>query len=401
MENNILEQQFFQRNLLIHEEYLEMNYIPEKFLHRDQELRILSKLFINLLENPFRISRKVLIQGEIGLGKTAIAQVFAQMLLISSTKRNIPIKYVHINCRKEKTSFKILHQILTDLGCFIPKRGFSPQELLIYLQDFLIQKNYYLILTLDELNHLDNLKFDLIYNLTRLNETNYSKQQYISLIAIVRDISILRNIDESTLSTLQGTVITLKKYTKLQIIDILNSRIELSVKPGVFTKENLEMIATLTEDSGDIRKGLNIIKNAVKNAEAHDRMTITQEDIYNAVDQLIPSTHDDAIDTLSLHQLLLLQSLFREQIDTKINSIQVKDLKTSYFELCQHFDEKPRGNTQFWENLQVLKNVNLIKINIIAKNQHGRSSFISFSDFPQRILIEKVSQRLKEWQKSP
>lgn len=163
MDYNYLEEQYSKKTLFINEELLEINFIPEKVLHREQELILLSKIFVKLLDNPFSISRKVMIYGDIGLGKTLIAQTFGKMLLLSAKKRNLNINYVHINCRKEKTSYKILYQILTNLGCPVPQRGYSPQELISILQSFIEEKNIYLLLVLDELNYLDNKNFDLIY----------------------------------------------------------------------------------------------------------------------------------------------------------------------------------------------------------------------------------------------
>ena len=195
LNQNYLEQQFFSKKLFLHEEYLDINYLPGEMLHRESELILLSKIFIKLIENPFLVSRKVLILGEIGIGKTAITKSFGKMLLVSANKRNLNTKYVHINCRREKTNFKILYQILKELGYPVPSRGFSPADLMTFLQDYLKANNFYLFLILDELNYLENSKFDLIYSLTRWKETDFSKKCYISLITIVRDITLLRNLD--------------------------------------------------------------------------------------------------------------------------------------------------------------------------------------------------------------
>ena len=88
--------------------------------------------------------------------------------------------------------------------------------------------------------------------MTRLNESSSSKRQYLSLITIVRDISLLKVLDNSTLSTLQGNIISLKKYTLPQIIDILNYRTQNAIKDGALSLNLIELISKSIVDSGDL-----------------------------------------------------------------------------------------------------------------------------------------------------
>jgi cell division control protein 6 len=400
LEFNFLEEQYSKNTLFLNEEILEVNFIPEKIQHRDQELIMLSKIFIKILDDPFSISRKVMIQGDIGLGKTLIAKKFGKMLLLSAQKRNFDIRYVHINCRNQKTSYKVLHQILTDIGCHVPQRGYSPQELISVLQEYLTENNIYLLLVLDELNYLENKNFDLIYSLSRLNDSIYSKKQYLSLITIVRDISLLKMLDNSTISTLQGNILTLKKYTTNQIIDILEDRIKDALKEGVITNSNLSIIANNIMDSGDLRKGLTIIRNAVKIAESKDNIEVTAEDIHQAMGNLIPSIQDDALGFLNLQQLILLYSIVLSIDMSKKKQVSLIEIKAQYEIECMNNKIKPRSNTQIWENLQLLKNNNLIQIKINSKNTRGRSSLISIDSIPIYILLEELNQKLKTVERS-
>lgn len=394
MNTNYLEQQFFSKKLFLHEEYLEINYLPVELIHREEELIILSKIFIKLIENPFLISRKVLILGEIGIGKTAITKSFGKMLLISAHKRNINIKYVHINCRREKTNFKIMFQILKVLGYPVPARGFSPADLITILQDFLKQNNIYLFLILDELNYLDNSDFNLIYSLTRWNEENFENFCNLSFITIVRDITSLRNLDDATISSLQGNILSLKKYSLEQIIDILNRRKEIAIKKGVFSQELIRYIAEKLVNSGDVRKSLNVIRNSVKIAEMKDHNKVSVEDVQDAMKNLIPSLEDDIIDCLNKHQnfiLLALSSALVEHDDLKVS---INIIRDKYEDICEKYNVIPRKTTQIWQNLQILKNYELIRIDNISKNMKGRKSFFSLDKIPLNLLKMKLEQKL-------
>jgi cell division control protein 6 len=391
---NYLEEQFLSKNLFLNEEFFDVNYLPDKLLHRDQELLMLSKIFIKIIEVPFVFSKKVLIQGEVGIGKTAIARMFSKMLILSAEKRKINLRYIHINCRLEKTAYKIICQILTVLDIFFPKRGFSPQELLVFLKDYLIQANIYLVLILDELNFLDISSFNLIYALTRLNDCEENGEKHISLIMIVKDITYLRNLDESTISTLQDSILTLKKYTKNQIVSILEDRVNSGLKKGIMSNELISYISEEIHGTGDIRKGLNIIHNAVKIAESNDQNQVSLQNVISSLKNTFPSLHNDLISTLNLHQLFLLSSICKALQEKKTNYISLFNVKNHYNQICQESGEKPRKTTQIWLYLQNLKKIDLIKIQVLSKNVRGRSSKIGLKSIPLNILFEELKNNL-------
>lgn len=394
---NFLEEQYLTNSLFLHEEYLEINYIPDILLHREEELILLSKIFVKLLENPFLISRKVTIQGEIGIGKTAIAKTFGKMVLMSSDKRKLNIKYIHINCRKENTPYNVINRILTCLKCNVPIRGYSVQELISFLESFLIESDIYLILTLDELNYLQMEKFNLIYSLSRLNESNNSSKNFLSLIVIVRNLILLGNLDDSTKSTLQGNVITLKKYTKEQLFDILLDRIKIAVKPNVFDNNIIEFIAGEISESGDVRKGLNIIRNATKIAESKDLKKVSKQIIEIALNNIIPTSYVDLIDSLSFHEILFLYSIIGLAINTGEPNLFFTVIKQNYENICAKFQVTPRKHTQIWTYLQHLVNFRIIKIITVSKNIRGRKSIISLPDLPIFSFYEKLSDKIRSF----
>ena len=104
MTTNYFEKLLNKPSIFSAEDKLDINYVPETLPHREKELSLLSRLFLTLITNPNSLSRNVLITGKTGIGKTVTIKLFALMLENVASKRNILIKYVHVNCRKEKTS---------------------------------------------------------------------------------------------------------------------------------------------------------------------------------------------------------------------------------------------------------------------------------------------------------
>ena len=84
------------------ERKLDMNFIPDELPHRNKELSLLSQLFLTLLTNPNEISRKILVTGKTGIGKTVTVKLFGTLLIEAAKKKNISINYIHVNCRKER-----------------------------------------------------------------------------------------------------------------------------------------------------------------------------------------------------------------------------------------------------------------------------------------------------------
>ncbi|MFX1237601.1 MAG: Cdc6/Cdc18 family protein, partial [Promethearchaeota archaeon] len=237
MNANYFEELLKKPTLFKDESKLDINFIPEKLLHREKELSLLSQLFLSILTNPNILSRKVLISGKTGIGKTATAKCFGKMLEKTAIKMDVPIKVVHINCRKEHTSYKVLIRIIHSFDKKFPRRGYSPQDLLEMINTLLHRQKMHLVIVLDELSYLINKGGDFIYSLTRLNDDYYNKSQHLSIIGIVRDLSSLNNLDVSTQSTLQRNIIHFDPYTKKQIFEILKYRAGISLKDNIISDD--------------------------------------------------------------------------------------------------------------------------------------------------------------------
>ncbi|MFX0032684.1 MAG: Cdc6/Cdc18 family protein [Candidatus Hodarchaeota archaeon] len=362
------------------ESSLDINFIPEMLPHREKELSLLSQLFLILLTDPNSISRKILITGKTGIGKTATVKLFGQMLLNASKKRNISIKYVHINCRKEQTSYKVLIKIIRSLNKNFPKRGYSPQDLLEIIIDFLDNQDLYLLIVLDELSYLINKNGDLIYSLTRINDDSICSPQRTSIIGIVRDISCLNNLDASTISTLQRNIINFNMYSKSQIRDILRYRAEISFKRNCITEDIIDMISDLVLKNGDIRNGLNILWRAGKIAESKNLKCITPECVRLGNQDYVAFSTRDSLQFMSSPKLIFLLSIIKSLKKSKKSQISVAEILELYNILCESSSKTPKSYSQLWNYLQEFKRENILSIKIKSESIKGRKAFINIQD---------------------
>ncbi len=379
------------------ESKLDINFIPKRLPHRNKELSLLSQLFLILLTNPNKTSRKILITGKTGIGKTVTVKVFGEMLREASEKRNVLIKYVHINCRKERTSYKVLIKIIRSLNKSFPKRGYSPQDLLEIINDLLNSQNLHLLIVLDELNYLISNDRDLIYSLTRLNDDSFNLPQRLSIIGIVRDLSCINNLDNSTLSTLQRNIIRFNNYSSEQIFDILKYRSDISFREHVISDDLIEMISDIVFIKGDIRYGLNLLWKASKIAESKNLKSITAECVRIANQDLVPFSTLDALKDMSVQKLIFLLSIIILLKKSKEPHISFTEIIKLYHILCENTEIQPRSYSQLWNYLQEYKKENFVSLKLQSKDIKGRKTLIEihgiqlpkFEEIIENILSSK------------
>jgi len=384
-------------SIFLDESTLDINHVPKRLPHREKELSLLSQLFLTLITNPYSISRTILITGKTGIGKTATVKLFGKMLINASTKRNISIKYVHVNCRKEKTSYKVLIKIVRTLDKNFPKRGYSPQDLLEIIIDYLNNQDLYLLIVLDELSYLINKNGDLIYSLTRINDDSFSAPQRVSFIGIVRDISCLNNLDTSTLSTLQRNIIKFKMYSKSQIYDILEYRAEISIKKNSFSAEIIEMISNFVLENGDIRYGLNLMWRACKIAEGRNLKCITPECIRLGNQDLVPFSTQDKLQFMTTQKLIFLLAIIKALKKSKKAQISLTEILDFYNIVCENLTIQPKSYSQLWNYLQDFKKENILSIDIKSASVKGRKALISIQNVSlstfERIINDLLNSK--------
>ena len=387
---NLIEEQLEKGVLFKDESILDVNYIPDQLLHRDLELKILSTHFLAIIKIPFRVSRKMIITGDVGLGKTVASKYFGNMLVVAAKKRQINVRCIHVNCRICKTSYSVAYNILNSFMPNTPKRGFSTQDLVDSMHQFLQKNKVYLFLILDEINYLTERDPEIIYTLTRLTENEYNKDQYLSLLCIVRDLTYIQKLDASTYSSLQRNVLRFKKYTIEQIFDILKNRAEMAFRKDCINDDNIHLISNIIQKSGDLRYGLDLLLGAGKYAELNNLPSIDPECVRFANNKIISAVSKENLQNLPKHPLILLLAIIRSLKQQNQAFISTAELIGEYQSYCLELGQKSRKGTQIWEYLQTLDKDGFINIVTTSKNIRGRKNLIFISDIPLEFLEDYI-----------
>jgi cell division control protein 6 len=250
----------------------------------------------------------------------------------------------YINLWKKNTQYKIILELCAQLDYkFIQNK--SADELFQIIKSKINQKSAVFIL--DEIDKAESL--EILYSLM---EDIYKK----TLILITNDHSFIYKLDPRLKSRLLPDNLEFKPYSQTEVENILKNRIELAFHSGVFPKENLNLIATKTYNSSDIRKGLFLLRESGLIAESLSLKQISLDHITKALSKLDDSTQPLELDT-----------------DEKkiLKAITSNPDKTTQEIFSLYQKEGNKSERTFQRKLKTLEKANLIKLESVAGQ--GRS----------------------------
>jgi len=376
---------------------LDINYVPSRLPHREPELNLLTQFFRFVVESPGKMTQRVLIIGNIGTGKTVLAQHFGQIIIKEAQRRQVNLHFVHVNCRECKGSFfMILQRAILKFSPNFPRRGYSAQELLQAFMQFLDEQNAYLILVLDESDALVRSEgSDPLYSLTRVQEERYGRAQRLSLIGIFRDASCLDALDTSTRSTMQRNVIRLEEYSTLQLRDILNARASLAFRENAVPTQTVDLIAeSAAMEGGDARYAIELLWRAGKYADTAESRDVLPEHVRKAAASVYPVVRRDTVSSLGLHEKLFLLGLTRRFKQTGAAHLSMGEVEDAYAIVCEEYGEKQRGHTQLWKYVQLLSASDIIKAEPSGVGHRGKTTIISLPRTPASELEQELMKLL-------
>ncbi len=302
------------------------DYIPDRPVIRPELKRIVDCL---VRYGQSGIPRHLVIIGPRGCGKTL---TFRYLEKAFADKLRLP--FFGINCRVHNSSFKALAALLKT-----KPRGYAYAELCDRFEREIPSPA---VIVLDESDMLGekDARRDILYFLSR------SSKRY-SVVLLSNNHRYLKQLDESTRSSLQPEVISVRTYSAQEILDILKDRAETGLKtvePGL-----LEEIAAMTakNTNGDVRVAI----KALLYCSTKEAPTVSacfakaREDV---IKDVLASTNDKG--------LFILKAAMAEP--TKL----VKAVYQNYMTLSRNMNDEPLGYTQFYSTLAYLASLGLIML---------------------------------------
>jgi len=378
---------------------LDINYVPRHLPHREKEYRLLMEFFNFILKSPERMTQRAIITGEVGTGKTALAQRFGADITLEANKRGVNFCYVHVNCREYRGKlFLILQHAVSIFRPNFPKRGYSAEEALETLMQSLDEEDAYMILALDEFDTLiEQEGSEAVYKLTRLQEMSLGKPQRISIVSILRDLKSTKSLDDSTRSTLQHNVISLERYPKDQLADILKDRVAMAFKPSTVSEDIVDLVAELAvSENGNARFAIELLWRAGKYADAEELDEIEPESVRKAVSNIIPTVRRSELNSLSFHEKLFLLGAARIFKESQRTYASLSEIEGGYAVVCEEIGEQPHSHTQLWKYVKLFSALGILKTEVAAKGARGRSTRISLPSVPAYELEKELNAILEK-----
>lgn len=391
--SNIIEDELLSSSVIKDPGVLDFDYVPDEILHRDEQFHFLSQMFKPLLSG---ISQNVVIQGPVGTGKTLITKKFCSSLVGIARKQGKLIEYVHINCRKRSTDAMVLLGILNHFDSRFPDRGFSVQEMLQVLRKQLQKREAQLLVVLDEADALlKKSDSNLVYALTRFSDELTREKIPVSLLLISQK-DVLSMLDDSALSTFKrSNKISLDKYTRKELFDIVKQRIALAFHTNTVDGECVGLIADIASEWGDARFAIELLWKAGIAVDNQHVQLVVPEHVRAAKAETYSIVTESKLRNLERHQLLSLYAIAKRLQKDGTAYVSTGDAEKTYAVTCEEYNEKPRTHTMFWSYLKDIESAGFVTIKLSGKGRLGTTQLISLPDIPAEVVGNKVEELLR------
>jgi Cdc6-like AAA superfamily ATPase len=207
---------------------------------------------------------------------------------------------VYVNCWNNKTTHKIMVEILKQMGVII--HGWESTNVLIKIFEKAKRK---VIVCLDESDHLKDK--DLLYTFARSR---------CPVILISNHSYSPHKMDGRIKSSLHLQEIEFRNYQPEEVRDILKDRIISGLTPRSITDEMIAEIANSC--GGDTRAGIQILKNAAVSSESKGLESITLDEIKTAASYARKYRLSYLIGKLNEHQKTIYEILKQKRTMTRL-----------------------------------------------------------------------------------
>ena len=261
------------------EHVLELDYVPEAFLHRDEQMETLKYA----LRPAVRGSRplNVMARGPPGTGKTtAVQKLFGELGNAGG------IKVVRVNCQVDSTRYAVFSRLFEGLFEYEPPAsGISFKKLFGQITDRLVEEDEVLVVALDDVNYLfyEGEASDTLYSLLRAHEAHSGAKIGVIVVSSDLDLDVIEELDTRVQSVFRPEEVYFSAYGEREIVEILAERVDRGFRDGAVDTRVLDRVAGYTADSsGDLRVGIDLLRRAGLNAEMRGSTAVDVEDVDSA-----------------------------------------------------------------------------------------------------------------------
>ncbi len=328
-------------NIIKRPEVLDPDFLPEKVLYRERELKEIEMAITPILRR--QRGTNLFIHGKSGIGKTVCVK-----FVLKEFNEKTDGFGLYVNCWTHPTKYFIFLEFADQLGLSFTL-GKSAEHVLAQIKRKI--KKSPVVFVCDEIDKAKNLEF--LYQL-------YETFPNSSLILVSNNKDFLE-LDPRISSRLLLHELEFKGYTLEQVREIIEERAKHALKKGMYEKSALRAIAQLAYAKQDIRFGILLLKEAALMAEKLEKKLDVQ-----CVKEVRVKVKEDL--KLNEDQQLILQVLEEngEMLAGKLYELYVeKGGKLTY--------------RSFYRYIRELERIGKVKTRSTGAGFRGRSTIISIS----------------------
>ena len=376
---NIFDKLVKKERIFKNREALSSTFIPKEFPYRNNEIND----FANILKPALYGARpsNILIYGQTGTGKTAIAKYICEQIVEKANSENKKIHTAYINCKQTNTPYGILANIgktySSEWDEVIPNAGWRIDKVYSALKQKADDNGGISIVILDEIDALVNKNGDeILYHLTGLNsDLNNSK---IALIGISNDTKFTTWLDPRVKSRLGEESLTFPPYNAIQIEEILAQRVRLAFNKNVVDPVVVSYCSSRAAlEHGDARKALDLLRISAELAERDEREIVTVEYVGRAQSVMEKDQVRCVISTLPIHCKATLASIVFNEGKSKNGQQTTGEVYSTYKQICKLSSLEGLSQRRIGNIISELDMQGLINAKIVSLGRQGRTKFIN------------------------
>ena len=265
---------------------LEIGYAPEPrhIVARNEEIRRLATALNPAIGGG--APNNTFLYGKTGAGKSLCARYATGRIVDAASENGVSIARATIDCSQEDTETRAVRALAREIndpdetGIDVPETGFGRSRYYRLLWDVLDSRHDVALVVLDEIDRLEN--DELLLQLSRAEETGKLSRCSVGIVGISNKVRYRERLQERVKSSLQEREIIFAPYSRDDLREIIRSRSE-AFRRGVLSDEVLSTCASLaSEEHGDARKAINLIRHAGELAVGEESETITVDHVQSA-----------------------------------------------------------------------------------------------------------------------
>ncbi|MBU0980428.1 MAG: AAA family ATPase [Nanoarchaeota archaeon] len=247
---------------------LDPDFMPKEIPYRENEQHYIADCIKPLFKK--RNGRNLIVTGAPGIGKTAACKHILQDL----EKETDEIYTIYVNCWNKNTTYKIILELCEALGYRFTQNK-KTEELFGIVKGMLNKKSA--VLVFDEIDKME--EFDFLYTFV---EEIYRK----TVVMITNYKEWITDLDQRIKSRLIPDTLEFKPYKPGEIRGILEQRMKAAFFDGIWQGEAFDIVVEKTAETGDVRTGLFLMREAGSAAEEESKRSITIEHVKKATSRM-------------------------------------------------------------------------------------------------------------------